>query len=137
MALAQKTILDRNGNPKVITVTIADEPTSELRESWRGVEFGWTADDIAPDDGGYSARRQAAADYAVGRGGTVIARQVDVGGEYVELIYNCGRNYTVFGDASVATVKAWAKQAGIRFYPARWHRFVMDDEGKFVFTALS
>lgn len=136
MALIEKTILDRNGNPKVITVAVKDDFALPARESWRGIEFGWSADDVAPDDGGASALRQEVCDRATATGGTVLARQYSVDNEDIEVVYHCGNRYVVYGEASIAAIKKWAKEAKISFKKAHWARMTHTDKG-FRFDPLS
>lgn len=89
----EKTILDRNGIPKVIKLKIAGEQGIVKRPKWRGLEFGWTSNDVTPEDKN-SYLRQLMQDWVINHNGEVLARNVKIGHTYIPLVYR--KNSEIF-----------------------------------------
>jgi len=88
----KKTIVDRNGNEKIVNVKVGTAIRSNAR--WRGLEYGWGAEDVAPENRDTQVR-QKIQDWAQSQGGEVIARHVKMGSHYVPLVYTIGNKLFV------------------------------------------
>ena len=110
----EKTILDRNGNPKSIRVKVSGSGVIRPNPAWRGLEYGWTAEDSTPENDG-TVKRQSAQDWVVAHGGEVIARHFKIGKKYVPLAYAKG-DFLVFVTQQGVSIptgwKKWAESAG-------------------------
>jgi hypothetical protein len=122
-----KEILDKNGNPKTIQVKVAGD-AYRPNPSWRGIEYGWTIDDVAPEsiDGNW---RQDIADWVVSHGGVVVARRVDIDNEEVPLVYTANHSllFVVFDkEPEPKHWQQWSQDSGIDKEQVLLHRVIHD-----------
>lgn len=110
----EKTILDRNGIPKIIRVKVAGGQGIVTKPKWRGLEFGWNANDVTPEDES-SSYRQIMQEWVIEHGGEVLARHVKIGRKYIPVVYS--KNGDIFfitiGDTVNINYESWMKLADL------------------------
>jgi len=136
----EKTITDRNGNPKTIKVKVAGDGAISQNPSWRGLEFGWTADDITPEND-ETAKRQSSQDWALAHGGEIVARHVKIGRSYIPLVYK-KNDVLVFVTYDEKTAPSnwnhWAAQIEYDFSSALHHSiYEVNGQTKHRFETMS
>ena len=119
----EKSILDRNGNPKTIKVRVGGDGAINENPRWRGLEYGWTADDVSPETP-ETAQRQNLQEWATRHGGEVVARHVKLGRSYVPIIY-AKDDLVVFATYNRKTPprgwQTWLEESGITSQKAMHH----------------
>ena len=136
----ERTITDRNGNAKTIKVKVAGDGVISKHPSWRGLEFGWTADDITPEND-ETAKRQSSQDWVLAHGGEIVARHVKIGRSYTPLVYkkNDALIFVTYEDRGAPrSWKAWAAQIDHEFEIVLHHRiYAVNGQTKHHFETMS